>query len=401
MENRNKIIMLSYYHYPCNEPVLENVFAKELGESLKIIFFMQGDLSKGRIKKWHNSQVILTKLFTGNSFKTRILNKYFEIIKFVSLIKNLRCCDTKIIFVRDLPLETVILYILKRFYKFKIYFQYSAPLGDINIGYFKNHKKIKRYWYFMKGWYYNLLVYWAVRVADLIFPITIFFYNQYNLPKRAEFVVPLTMGFDQHCLIRKTNEIEILKEIKERNNYILTYFGTLNYNRNPEFLLEILYNVLKVVPNCILLLMGRTATENEKILILKRCEQLKITNNVIFTGQLSREGLIDHLQYCDLSISAVPPDEYYIISSPTKLYESLGLGLPVVANLEILEQKKVVSESGGGLIVKYDIREFSKAIIRLLNNEKLRTELSQKGKQYILENYSYSKIAKSIITKFV
>ena len=203
MGDKNEIIILCYYHHPCDEPVLENVFAKELGKDLKITFLLQGDISKGNIKNWHNSQVILTKLFDGNSFKAIILNKLYALKKLNLLMKLLKLRDTKIILVRDLALETIILAILRKFFKFKLYFQYSAPLGDINIGYFKNHKTIKRYWYLTNGYYYKLLVYWAIYVSDVIFPITIFLYNELNLSKNAKNVVPLTMGFDHYCLERK------------------------------------------------------------------------------------------------------------------------------------------------------------------------------------------------------
>jgi glycosyltransferase involved in cell wall biosynthesis len=401
MVNNHEIIILSYYHYPCDEPVLENVFAKELGKHLKITFLMQGDISKGQIQKWHNSNVILTKLFNENFLQTRILNKFYALKKLIILFKILKTRDTKIMLVRDLPLETILLSVIKKFFKFKLYFQYSAPLGDINIGYFKNNKTIKRYWYLINGYYYKFLVYWAIHVSDLIFPITIFFYTEFKLPKNDRYIVPLTMGFDHYCLERNKSEIKSLKCIKENNNYILIYFGTLNYNRNPEIFLEILFAVLKEIPNCVLLLIGKTVSEKEKQLLLKRCGQLKLKKKVIFTEHISRERLYDHLQYCDISISAVPPEYYYRISSPTKLYESLGHGVPVIANEEILEQKKVIKESGGGLVVKYDIQEFSQAIIGLLRNEKLRMELGRKGKRYILENYTYYKLSKNIFTKFL
>jgi glycosyltransferase involved in cell wall biosynthesis len=396
MGDKNDIIILSYYHYPCDEPVLENIFAKEIGKNLKVTFLLQGDLSKGQIQKWHNSQVILTKLIDGNSLKTRIINKLYAFKKLIFLIKLLKAYDTKIILVRDLAFETIILAILRKFFKFKLYFQYSAPLGDINIGYFKNNKTIKRYWYLINGYYYKLLVYWAIYVSDIIFPITIFLYKEFNLPKNAKYVVPLTMGFDHSCLERKQNEIEMLKCIKEKNNYILTYFGTLNYNRNPEFILEILFLVTKEIPNCVLLLIGETASEAEKQSLLKRCDELNLNRNAIFTGHINRELLQDHLQYCDLSISAVPPESYYKISSPTKLYESLGNGIPVVANKEILEQKKVVIESGGGLLVRYSAKSFSKAVIKLLKNKNLRLKSGRKGKEYINKHYSYQILAEKI-----
>ena len=98
---------------------------------------------------------------------------------------------------------------------------------------------------------------------------------------------------------------------------------------------------------------------------------------MIFNGQLCRTNLQDHLSYCDISISATPPEDYYQISSPTEVYESLENGVTVIGNKEILEQKKVIRESGGGVVVDYDISSFSQAIVTVLKNSNLRKEMSK------------------------
>ena len=122
---------------------------------------------------------------------------------------------------------------------------------------------------------------------------------------------------------------------------------------------------------------------------------------MIFAGYLDRNKLQDHLYYCDVSISPIPPDSYYKISSPTKLYESLGNGVPVVANKGIYEQEKVILESGGGIVVDYDTTALCNAIIELLRDSKLRGEMAERGSKYVLKNYSYQAIAKKISPYFM
>ena len=131
--------------------------------------------------------------------------------------------------------------------------------------------------------------------------------------------------------------------------------------------------------------------------------QLKTSSeeDVILTGHLDRNGLRDYLHYCDISISAIPPESYYKISSPTKLYESLGNSIPVVANREILEQEKVILESGGGILANYETTSFCNAIVNLLSDRKLREEMGRKGKEYVINNYSYRLIAQKIFPYFL
>ena len=87
----------------------------------------------------------------------------------------------------------------------------------------------------------------------------------------------------------------------------------------------------------------------EKKELISTCDNLGIKEHVIFTGHLDRNKLQDYLYYCDISISPIPPESYYKISSPTKLYESLGNGVPVVANKEFMSRKRFYLNQEVGL----------------------------------------------------
>ena len=75
--------------------------------------------------------------------------------------------------------------------------------------------------------------------------------------------------------------------------------------------------------------------------------------------------------------------------------EYMAIGKPVVAN-DHPEQKLVLSESHGGICVPYDEFEFSSAIITLLNDPALAREMGISGRNYVLENRVYSKIADNV-----
>ena len=83
MSNKKKIIILTYYRFPCVEPVLENVFAKELGREYEVTWLFQGDVSKGRKQKWHNSQVLLSREIKGNHWYSKLANNILKWHKFL------------------------------------------------------------------------------------------------------------------------------------------------------------------------------------------------------------------------------------------------------------------------------------------------------------------------------
>ena len=132
-----KVIFISYYHFPCHETALENIFAKELGKKLDILWLFQGDLANGRKKRWHNTNILLTKKIMKTEWYYILINKILSINKYFSLLGLLRIEKMDIILVRDMPLQAILLNILKKIYIFKIFYQISAPLGAMDISYSK------------------------------------------------------------------------------------------------------------------------------------------------------------------------------------------------------------------------------------------------------------------------
>ena len=400
MQIKEQIAILTNYPFPCKEPVLGNVFAKELGRLCEIIWFFQGDGTNIRTDKWHNSRLILCREIKGTSGFSKFINKILEWRKILLLLYFVVFRGIKIVLVRDMPLAALLIAPFRLIFGFKLYFQYTAPLGDIDLGFSRYNKTAKKWRYVIAGHLFNTLIRRTIKTSDLVFPITDFHKKELLSYTHEIKLIPITMGVDEEWISRKRTEVPYLKELK-RNNTLIVYFGTLGLARKPQFLLKVFAEIKKKCPNTKLILIGNSLKNWEKKELIDLCKSLGINNHVIFTGFLNRNKLQDYLYYCDVSISPIPPESYYIISSPTKLYESLGNGVPVVANREIYEQKKVILESGGGVVVDYDTKAFSNAIIQLIKDKKLRKEMANKGKDYVIKNYSYQAIARKIAPYFM
>lgn len=399
MANKKKIIILTYYDFPCQHPVLENIFAKELAKKHEIVWLFQGDVSQGNKLQWHNSQVLLSKKITGVSYTTKVLNLLLKGKILFTIRRFISRGEVKIILIRDLPFVLLLLAPWRNIYKFKLYFQYSAPQGDINLKNARLDRSIKKFYYGLKGTWFNYLVNKALRRADLIFPISEFHKQQLSAAHDKAKMVPITMGVDVDWINARIDTINTIEKINN-DTFIITYFGTLSLTRNPDFMLKVFSLVKKKCANSKLLLIGKTANLSEQQQLEELCHKLGIKDDVIFTGHVPRNIVRSYLAYSDISISAIPPDGHYKISSPTKLYESLGCGVPVVANRGIEEQEKVILESGGGVLVDYDITQFSDAISSLFSDKTLIKKMAIRGKSYVIKNYDYSNIAKKISQYF-
>jgi glycosyltransferase involved in cell wall biosynthesis len=87
------------------------------------------------------------------------------------------------------------------------------------------------------------------------------------------------------------------------------------------------------------------------------------------------------------------------MASPTKAVEYMALGLPVVAN-DNPDQQQVIAESGAGLCVPMTAEAFANATLALLDDNKLRANMSALGKAYVAQQRSYQQLANALAAEY-
>ena len=194
---------------------------------------------------------------------------------------------------------------------------------------------------------------------------------------------------------------EINQETKERirtdyglsKAFLGVYFGVLGKGRKIEFIIDIIKDVQTNHSNLDFLIIG--GEQND----IARLKQYAVNNNVdiVFTGNLDRKDLFNLLQMADFSISAIPPTKVFEISSPTKVFESMSLRCPVIANNEIKEQREIIEISEGGILVDYKQEEFVDAILSILQGNVDLKSMGEKGHAYVLEHRNYENMTLDIV----
>ncbi len=181
-----------------------------------------------------------------------------------------------------------------------------------------------------------------------------------------------------------------------RNNHsisqtrpVLLFVGRVAYEKNIGFLLKVLMQVRKEVPDILFVIAGegpaRASLESEVKLI-------GLSENVQFIGYLDRHT---ELNSCYRSA------DIFVFSSRTEtqglvLLEALAQGVPVVSTAE-LGTRDVLSEGLGVWIAQEDVSDFSGKIVKMLKDTGARLELGAKGRDYAL-GWSASKQAERMVT---
>ena len=204
------------------------------------------------------------------------------------------------------------------------------------------------------------------------------------------------------CIIPMGIDGELISNIDQKSNNLVEfnnkyktgiYFGALGETRDIGFILDTLERLK--YKNKLLNFIIAGGTEDQINKLKKECDKNGL--KIVFIPEMDRAELFKLIQKCDFSLSAIPPVEEYVISSPTKVIESLALGCPVIVNKEIVDQNDIISMSKGGIAVDYNIDQFCDAISDFIDDRYDLEIMRTNGREFVFKNRQYSNMAATII----
>lgn len=165
-----------------------------------------------------------------------------------------------------------------------------------------------------------------------------------------------------------TQEKFPLKISEKHNNPLVVYFGRLKKYKSIDHLLYAFRNVLKIIPNAELFILGRGDFKNE---LEKLAEKLKISEHTKFFGYISEEEKIELLSKAFCVVNTSMKEGWGITN-----IEANACGTPVIsANVPGLRDS--VKEGVSGLLYEYgNLNQLTDLILKIIQDNKLREELS-------------------------
>ena len=137
--------------------------------------------------------------------------------------------------------------------------------------------------------------------------------------------------------------------------------------------------------------------KQEVLQVLKKLRNKLNLKNVIFIDPIPRSKVPEMLSKSLIGIVPLKADKSLKYARPTKLYEYMSCGLPIVAYGLSVEVKKILEKSKAGVYVEgNDHRKVAKVIINLLSNPKLMEKMAQNARKYIIQNYSSDLISQRL-----
>jgi glycosyltransferase involved in cell wall biosynthesis len=345
---------------------------------------------RGRLmmaEKRNSIQVIRSWIFATRSkkFFPKLINYFsFAILSCIVGIFTVRSTD--IVFVESPPLFLAISgYLLGRMKRAKFVLNISDlwPESAIALGVLRNPAVIRCSIWLERELY---------RRADLITGqtqgIMAGVRNRWPFTPRALLTNGVAPEFLMKIEAARPSRSKLRQELGFADKFIVAYTGVHGFSQRLETIVraaELLFSYKDM--QFIFWGDGPEKPGLEAMVLAKHL------SNVQFVPSQPSSRMPEVLISVDVSVVPLARTELFKGALPSKLFEALGAGVPVVAAVEG-EARSLVEASGGGIVIEPENAQMmAEAIVRLFVDSSLRQKLSTDGRNYVVSHYNRKTIA--------
>jgi len=191
---------------------------------------------------------------------------------------------------------------------------------------------------------------------------------------------------------RKIEEIKQARDDLSFHNddQIVLYYGPLSPFRGVDELLAAMPDVISHCPSSKFVFLGRTLSKDAKNANLR--ESIAHGHRtVLVEGVQSQESLVKYL--CAADILVLPFRFWPYVECPLTVLEAMSVAKPLVTT-PIGAIPEIVQNGINGLVVKPKGKEIAAAIVKLLQDGRLATDIARNAREYVEKNHSWDIIVK-------
>jgi colanic acid biosynthesis glycosyl transferase WcaI len=177
------------------------------------------------------------------------------------------------------------------------------------------------------------------------------------------------------------------------DNFLVCYIGTMGMAHGLETLLDAADQLQRQHSSAQFLLVGEGA-EKERIKALAQSRGLA---NLRFLDQQPREKIPAFISASDACLVLLKKTDIFKTVIPTKMLEFMSCARPVILGVDG-QARQIIEDAGAGLVIEPEnAGALVHAIGQLSADRDLGTALGQKGRDYILQNFSRRRTAEKYI----
>jgi len=184
------------------------------------------------------------------------------------------------------------------------------------------------------------------------------------------------------------------KRERPDNRVVIGRIGSIYRNNGIEEMIEAYQRLVKEYPQVRLLLAGKVFKEYEEEFkeLISPC-----AHSIEIIGEFHPRELPQLYGRIDVSLQLSRRTEWFRPITPTKFFESLANGVPVITS-DIGDLREIIEEYDCGLIVDETSPEsVYQGLKRLVEDPSLRTRMAENGLRAIKERYNWDLMAQRLL----
>jgi glycosyltransferase involved in cell wall biosynthesis len=212
----------------------------------------------------------------------------------------------------------------------------------------------------------------------------------YNIPENRIRVIH--NGVDTHKFQPPKNKQKIKIELDlNPDDIIILSVGRLYARKGIFTLIEAMPAVIKQFKNAKFVISGKGQSD-EMTKLHAHAKRLAVENNIIFTGYYPDQKLPKLYQAADIFALST-----YYEHHPFAVLEALATGLPVVTTAVGGIAETIETGKNGLLVKPFDSKQFSDAILYLLEHPSKAAEMGANARKTIVEQYDWRIVVKEVL----
>lgn len=153
-------------------------------------------------------------------------------------------------------------------------------------------------------------------------------------------------GVDLSKYTPREKDTALLNEFALAGKFVVGYIGTHGMAHALHRILEAA-EILLDRPEIVFLLVGGGA---QRDVLEKQAKSMKL-ENVRFIPRQPKEMMPQIWSLCDVSLIQLKDDPLFRFVIPSKIFESMGMGLPIIFSLPFGEASQIIIDTGSGLVI--------------------------------------------------
>jgi glycosyltransferase involved in cell wall biosynthesis len=179
-----------------------------------------------------------------------------------------------------------------------------------------------------------------------------------------------------------------------KDDFVILYLGDTHLRRGLQTAIEALSSLKESIPNIKLVIVGKNTTD---VILKQQVVDLCLENFVDFEGWQNVSLFQSYILASAICISPLHRNLQHDVAYANKIFQYMSFAKPLLVS-DATAQRKLVEKNNTGLIHKEkDTNDFSDKVLTLYNNEALRNELGQNGKEFIENEFSWEQTSKKLL----